>query len=136
MTMDAKEFIKNELALFVKQFTKTKVSYEYDGSTLVHFVEVVPNEIFHHNNEYINWEEDVYQRFNALFTDQTICFVSDDDPVRVEFPEVFFEGIDYAPYTTGEVVNTYSKVKVVIQSLNYDMITSNIAVPKMEIQFA
>lgn len=134
--MDAKEFIKNELSLFIKQFTKTKASYEYDSSTLVHFVEVVPNEIFHHNNEYIKWEEDVYQRFISSFPDQTICFVSDDDPVRVEFPEEFFEGIDYAPYTTGEVVNTYSKVKVVIQSLNYDKITSNIAAPKMEIQFA
>ncbi len=134
--MDAKEFIKNELSLFIKQFTKTKASYEYDSSTLVHFVEVVPNEIFRHNSDYINWEEDMYQRFISSFPDQTICFVSDDDPVRVEFPEEFFEGIDYAPYTTGEVVNTYSKVKVVIQSLNYDMITSNIAVPKMEIQFA
>jgi hypothetical protein len=134
--MDAKEFIKNELSLFIKQFTKTKASYEYDSSTLVHFVEVVPNEIFRQNSDYINWEEDMYQRFISSFPDQTICFVSDDDPVRVEFPEEFFEGIDYAPYTTGEVVNTYSKVKVVIQSLNYDMITSNIAVPKMEIQFA
>ena len=134
--MDAKEFIKNELSLFIKQFTKTKASYEYDSSTLVHFVEVVPKEIFRHNCGYINWEEDMYQRFISSFPDQTICFVSDDDPVRVEFPEVFFEGIDYAPYTTGEVVNTYSKVKVVIQSLNYDKITSNIAAPKMEIQFA
>ena len=134
--MDVKEFIKNELSSLTRQFTKVKASYEYDSSTLVHFVEVVPNKIFHQNNDYIKWEDGMYQRFISLVPDQTICFVSDDDPVRVEFPEMFFEGMDYAPYTTGEVVNTYSKVKVVIQSLNYDKITSNIEVPKMEIQFA
>lgn len=102
--MDAKEFIKNELSLFIKQFTKTKASYEYDSSTLVHFVEVVPNEIFRHNSDYINWEEDMYQRFISSFPDQTICFVSDDDPVRVEFPEESFEGIDYAPYTNQSLI--------------------------------
>ena len=38
--MEAKEFIATELALFVKRFTKTRVRYEYDQDSSVHFPHV------------------------------------------------------------------------------------------------
>lgn len=93
--MGAKEFIMNELELFIKQFTMTRVRYEYDKYSSVHFVEVVPNEIYNFDDEYLRWEDDVYQRFVSQFPAQTICFISDDDPVCVEYPELILEGLNY-----------------------------------------
>ena len=93
--MEAKEFIMNELELFIKQFTMTRVRYEYDKFSSVHFVEVVPNEIYHFDDEYLRWEDDVYERFVSQFPTQTICFISDDDPVSVEYPELILEGLNY-----------------------------------------
>lgn len=134
--MEAKEFIATELGLFIKQFTKTRVRYEYDQSASVHFVEVVPNEIYHFDDEYIKWEDDVYERFVSMFPNQNICFVSDDDLTGVDYPELILEGIDFAPYTSGEMQSKYDNVSIVNQMLDYDNITANIAQPKFNIKFA
>lgn len=134
--MEAKEFIATELELFVKRFTKTRVRYEYDQDSSVHFVEVVPNEVYHFDDEYIKWEDDVYERFIAMFPYQNICFVSDDDPIGVDYPELILEGVNFAPYTTGETQSKYDNVYIVNQMLDYDNITTNIAQPKFNIKFA
>ena len=39
--MEAREFIKIELSLFVNKFKNSKLQYQYDSDSLVHFVEIV-----------------------------------------------------------------------------------------------
>ena len=53
--MSAKEFIINELTLFIKAFSKTRVRYEFDESALVHVIEILPNSVYYLDNDYINW---------------------------------------------------------------------------------
>lgn len=97
--MEAKNFIYNELNAFIKRFSKTRIRYEYDKNALVHVVEVLPNEVYHLDSEYIAWENDFYSRFVAQFPLENICFISDDALVGIENPELVIEGLEYAPIT-------------------------------------
>ena len=74
--MEAKDFIYDELNAFIKGFSKTRIRYEYDHNALVHVVEVLPNEVYHLDSDYIDWENDFYNRFVALFPLDNICFIS------------------------------------------------------------
>lgn len=99
--MDSKFFIYNELQDFIKLFPQTRVRYEYDSYALVHFVEVLPNVVYHSDSNYIQWEEEVFIRFIDKFPTENICFISDDALVGIETAEFVLEGLDYyAPITS------------------------------------
>lgn len=106
--MEAKDFIYNELNAFIKRFSKTRIRYEYDKNALVHVVEVLPNEVYHLDSDYIAWENDFYSRFVAQFPLENICFISDDALVGIENPELVIEGLEYAPITyLNETLNVF-----------------------------
>lgn len=44
--MDSKKFIKDELTAFIERFPQTHIRYKYDPNSLVHIVEVLPNEVY------------------------------------------------------------------------------------------
>lgn len=71
-------FIKNALRDFIKSFPRTRVRYEFDIDANVHCIEVVPNDIYHLENEYIIWENNFTNHFIDIFPYQNICFFSDD----------------------------------------------------------
>lgn len=110
--MEAKNFIYNELKVFIKKFSKTRVRYEYDQNALVHVVEVLPNEVYHLDNDYICWENDIFNRFITQFPTENICFISDDALVGIENPELVLEGLEYAHFswvaTSQKIKNTFS----------------------------
>lgn len=76
--MLAFEYIKSELKIFINEFPKTRVRYENDINSNTHSIEVVPNEIYHLDKDYINWESTFFDKFINDFPDQNICFISDD----------------------------------------------------------
>jgi hypothetical protein len=108
--MEAKDFIYEELNEFIKRFPKTRIRYEYDKNALVHVVEVLPNEVYHLDSDYIQWEDDLYNRFVSQFPLENICFISDDAIVGIDSPELMMEGLEYAPITcvweTKNILNT------------------------------
>lgn len=77
-------FIIEALKQFILSFPQTRVRYEYDIESNVHSVEVVPNEIYHLNEEYIAWENKFVDAFIERFPTQNICFISDDALVGIE----------------------------------------------------
>ncbi len=93
--MDSKKFIKDELTAFIERFSKTRVRYEYDPNALVHIVEVLPNEVYSLDRDYIEWEDDCYNRFVAQFPTENICFVSDDAIIEITAPDLVLEGTKY-----------------------------------------
>ncbi len=93
--MDSKNFIYTELSLFVKRFAKARVRYEYDQNALVHTIEVLPNEIYNLDKDYIEWENDFFGRFVKLFPTENICFISDDAQVGINIPELVLAGMEY-----------------------------------------
>ena len=93
--MNAQDFIIKELNLFVEQFPKTKVRYEFDEKALVHVVEVVPNEVYHLDEAYINWEDRMFSVFIETFPKENICFISDDALVGIENPVYTIKGREF-----------------------------------------
>ncbi|GHV63148.1 hypothetical protein FACS1894195_5370 [Bacteroidia bacterium] len=66
--------------------------YQFRDRAEAHFIEIVPNEIYHLDENYILWESEMYDRFSNYFPTQGICFVSNDDFVGVENAEFTFCG--------------------------------------------
>ena len=99
--MQAKDFIKSELNAFIERVPRTRVRYEYDKNALVHFVEVLPSEVYNSDSDYIQWEDDVYMRFVEAFPTESICFISDNALVGIENPELVLVGSEYVLATSS-----------------------------------
>ena len=93
--MNSQSFIVKELDLFLEMFPQAKVRYEYDKDAVVHVVEVVPIELYHFDNEYIAWENDVFERFITAFPLENLCFVSEDSLVGIRNPIFTRKGKDF-----------------------------------------
>jgi len=111
--MDARRFILDELKEFIKHFTKTRVRYEYDSYAMVHIIEVLPNEIYHLDKDYIEWENSLYNCFVDFFPTENICFISDDAMVGIESPELVLEGLEYAPITSEKEFQTLFTTEII-----------------------
>jgi len=106
--MESKKYILNGLEILIAKFPNVRVRYEYDKYALIHFVEVVPNNVYHLSNDYIAWENDMTGKFIEIFPTENICFISDDALVCIENEEFILYGADYAP------VSTYGKEQEMI----------------------
>ena len=78
------EYIKSELNNFITKFPKTRVRYENDNNSNTHSIEVVPNEIYRLDKDYIIWEDIFFDAFINEFPNQNICFISDDAIVGLD----------------------------------------------------
>lgn len=113
--MTSQEYITQELNDFIVQFPQTRVRYEFDQLSDVHFIEVVPNNVYHLDKAYITWETDLYDNFISLFPDQNICFISDDALVGLENVQLVLTGSIYDTiYSTSrsETVVEESAIKI------------------------
>jgi hypothetical protein len=95
--MNTKQHLLRELKALAVKLPNIRARYEYNSDALVHFVEVVPKEVYYSNEEYISWEIDVINRFIERFPAENICFISDDSPVIIENAELTLCGESYAP---------------------------------------
>ncbi|MDR2813840.1 MAG: hypothetical protein LBB79_04190 [Prevotellaceae bacterium] len=91
----SRQYIQKALRSFIKVFSNARVRYEYDERALVHFVEVVPNDLFRSNENYVAWESAMCDNFIKRYPTENICFLSDDATVPVENPELVLEGKSY-----------------------------------------
>jgi len=98
--MTAKEFITKELDSFIKKFPQVRVRYEYHELSKAHFIEVIPNEVYSLNEDYISWETNMWDKFVSLYPVEGICFISDDALVGIEKAALTLYGKDYAPVST------------------------------------
>jgi len=86
--MKSIEFLKSELSAFIQQFPKTRVRLEIDTDSKSHYVEIVPNEVYNLDSNYIAWESEIFDSFIEKFPDENIYFISDDALVgldRIDF---------------------------------------------------
>lgn len=111
--MEAKKIICQELNEFIKHFPKTRIRYKYDDSSLVHIVEVSPKEIYHLDNDYIQWEDNFWEQFVSKFPAENICFISDDDVINIEKPELTLTGTEFTPFSSKETSNNNFSTNVI-----------------------
>ena len=110
--MESKNFVHEELKQFVKRFAASCVRYEYDPHALVHMVEVLPGKVYHTDQAYIAWEDDMYNRFIKKFPCENICFTTEDSPVSVEKPDMELFGDGFL-YTSKERPRVFYKPTIV-----------------------
>ena len=110
--MISQEYIKSALQEFIKKFTQTRVRYEFDSKALTHYIEIVPNSVYHLDQAYISWETDFYELFTTKFPNQNICFISDDALVGLD--EIQFElvGASFIEYSVNNDFNCISTENV------------------------
>lgn len=122
--MRAKEFVIEALKELLGKVTTVKVRYEFDANALVHVIEVLPNEVYSSNKEYLGWEEQLYHDFVKQFPRENICFITDDALVGIKNAEFEQQGENYCGmmptvyrsenkllFTTFVAYNNYSRVQ-------------------------
>lgn len=115
--MTEKDFVIALINELVTLFPKTRVRYENHVLSNTHFVEVVPNEVYRLNDDYLKWEENIVFQFINNYPTQNICFLSDDAIVGVENVEYIATGklfgtqfsIKEDSYKVVEVTNFHTK---------------------------
>jgi hypothetical protein len=91
--MDATNYILEELGQFVKHFSMSRVRYEYKKRSDIHFVEISPKDFYNHNDDFLRWEDQMYDNFVERFPDENICFVTEDDVVGIDRDKTEKDGI-------------------------------------------
>ena len=131
------EYIKSELNNFIIEFPKTRVRYEMDDNSNTHSIEVVPNEIYRLDENYISWENNFFDEFINQFPDQNICFISDDAIVGLDKIDFELSGREYISMIPNNVIdyslllkpNSISSTnnKISINGLSFDLGISKIS---------
>jgi hypothetical protein len=106
--MEVKNFIISNLNSFITKFPQTRVRYEFIEDILTHYIEVVPNSIYHLDEAYIAWESDFYELFTTKFSNHNICFISDDALVgldEIQFELVGASFIEYSVYNNCNCIS-------------------------------
>jgi hypothetical protein len=115
------EFIKSELKNFIVEFPKTRVRYDNDVNSNTHSIEIVPNEVYRLDKDYINWENDFFDRFINEFPDQNICFISDDAIVGLDKIDFELSGKEFVSMIpTNVIVNCLQLNPNSIRSSNHN----------------
>lgn len=105
------EYIKIELKKFIIEFSKTRVRYDNDINSNTHSIEVVPNEIYRLDKDYINWESIFFDEFIDLFPDQNICFISDDAIVGLDKIDFELSGKEYISLIPNNIIDNGLQLK-------------------------
>lgn len=121
------EYIKLELKSFINSFPKTRVRYENDFKSRIHFIEVVPNEVYHLDENYIDWESKFFDNFINEYPDQNICFISDDAIVGIDNVDFELLGTEFSSlYSIVDDININFDYSINNGTLSlFEEITSN-----------
>lgn len=118
------DFIEEALKELHIKFPNCHIKYEFDELINVHIVEVLPFS-FYENEEYMEYELDLFESFSELFPSEELMFVSEDSLNRVmnpsfeihsemigelktdflEFPTPYFVGSHDESYQSEEMSN-------------------------------
>jgi hypothetical protein len=76
-------------------FPNVKVRYDHDKESDTHTLEVVPNEVYHKDESFNDWQGDAIMSFIELFPDESICFVTDDSLLGLTTHQQEYLGMFY-----------------------------------------
>lgn len=96
--MTSKEYIIERLENFVKSFRQTRARYEIGSDGVTHIIEIVPNEVYHMDDSYLEWEDCLFNEFISLFPHENICFITDDSALAIIKPIYTIEGLGVRTY--------------------------------------
>lgn len=123
--MESFDYIVQKMNQFIHAFPQTRVRYENDEAANTHFIEIVPNEVYHLDNEYLRWEGDFFKRFVTKFPNESICFISDDAIVGLDKVDFQCTG---SKFILNYSVNNEKTMKIDSVKILVNKMTVNIGV--------
>lgn len=70
------EYLSLKLKAFILNFPETKTLATVDDSNVA-FIQIRPNSIYFHDENYVNWEDELMDDFLEKFPDYNISFLTD-----------------------------------------------------------
>jgi len=120
--MSPKDYIVSELESFIKVFPKVRVRYEYDEMAIVHTIEVLPNEIYHLDEEYLEWERRMFHSFIDRYPTENIGFITDDALVGIENPIFIKKGLDYDLFSSIKAIVTFNNDIIIVEGVTAEKV--------------
>ncbi len=103
--MTAEQYIIQQINAFEEKFPQVRVRYQHDAAAEAHVIEVLPNSTYYHDEKYVEWEEDLFEKFIKLYP-ENICFITDDDLVGIDKVNYEKQGREYMEYSVRK--HTYT----------------------------
>ena len=82
--MNSKDFIKHNLSKIWNSFPEVQFRYEFKTHTNTHVIEVTPVSFFEENEEYLDLESDFEYKFEQMFPEEEILFISEGSLTKYE----------------------------------------------------
>jgi hypothetical protein len=101
--MNSFSYLKDKLGELVKTVPHVRVRYAYDSEFKNHIVEIKPAEVYRDDLTFAENESALCLDFSEKFPYDSIIFISEDDAVKVEHPDLVIQGILYE--TDSSVLN-------------------------------
>jgi len=110
--MKTRNFIIKELNKIASQFPEISIRYEILQQFNTHLIEIKPLHIFEQDDYYLEIETDIESRFEKLFPDSEIVFISEESLNQISCVDYQIQGYD-----------------IVLQNIISSMINSEIDIP-------
>lgn len=132
--MTSKEYIISKLERFIKNFPHARVRYEHDADIDTHFVEILPNDLYYLNEDYMDWEEHMFDDFIEMFPGESIGFITDDAIVGLENVDYEFYGklFDVVYTTSNDIVSVNEELLEIRSSTTSDSTVVNDCFSEMD----
>ncbi|NLU38558.1 MAG: hypothetical protein GXX78_06670 [Bacteroidales bacterium] len=92
--MNSKDFIKHNLSKIWNSFPEVQFRYEFKTHTNTHVIEVTPVSFFEENEEYLDLESDFEYKFEQMFPEEEILFISEGSLTEIRNAEFQIGGIN------------------------------------------
>lgn len=92
MDKNAKTFILNELEEVCKEFPSITAKFKFDADSATYFIEILPKREFNDNRELRKRMSKITKEFVRNFRTESICWLSEDDLVEIENPDLVLNG--------------------------------------------
>lgn len=107
--MDSFSYLKEKLNRLIEAIPYIRVRYSFDPEFQNHIVEIKPSEVYRDDLTFAENESALCLDFSDKFPYDSIIFISEDEQVKVEHPDLVLQGL---LYEAESIVFNWSDIKV------------------------
>jgi hypothetical protein len=93
--MDSFSYLKAQLAKLTHSIPFIRIRYSFDPEFKNHIIEVKPSDVYNDDLTFAEHESELCLDFSEKFPYDSIIFISEDDAVKIEHPDLVLLGSLY-----------------------------------------
>ena len=90
--MEANNYLTQKLNDLIKTIPEIRIRYYFDRAFSNHIIEITPVEVYKNDLNYSEMEGEISNDFASEFPNQTIVFISKDDIISIDKPDIILTG--------------------------------------------